>query len=500
MASELSNPFSANPPAPTAVPAPRYDDDDDILMDFEDETEQLATSGTTAPTPVGEAMALDPLNPPAEASPDDAVQPEKVYLYGVDNLNTAAVKSYASEHFPGHEARLEWIDDSSCCLVYATPELANAALTALTLPSHSPSILPPLVLRPAKSSPTYTPDASLQVRIARPTDRKERGARERSRYYLFHPEEDRGETRERQRRRPRRSEAADDRDYERRYYDAREHDRRRDRGEAAGYTDDMYDDDAGTRERRGVREGRSRSRSRTRRDRRSRSPGVYNTRDRDRSRSPRRNRGKELFPLDSAPRKEKKDLIPETKRAGMAAMDTILTAQPPSTTTVRNDNDLFAARMREKRELFPQESAPTQKRELFPQEPVPQQRKELFPQDSQRKELFPPPPRELFPSSSSTPSTSTFNPFSSTPSTSLASRITAPAPAAKSLADRINLSNPGSSNSNGDGGLQIKGAAAKMALANNDVFAQKMLASKGEGLAGAGRRRGGGRRRAEEMF
>lgn len=69
---------------PFAPPVPTYDNDDDILMDYEDD-EPTTTTTATAAAP-SEAMAIDSLNPPAEASVSDELQPEKIYLHGVDNV------------------------------------------------------------------------------------------------------------------------------------------------------------------------------------------------------------------------------------------------------------------------------------------------------------------------------------------------------------------------------------------------------------------------------
>lgn len=79
-------------------------------------------------------------------------------------------------------------------LVYNTPEDALGALGALQTVVQE---LPIFTLRPAKSASTH-PDSHLEVRIATQNDRKVKGARDRSRYYLFHPEEDRQEKLERQ--------------------------------------------------------------------------------------------------------------------------------------------------------------------------------------------------------------------------------------------------------------------------------------------------------------
>lgn len=53
-----------------------------------------------------------------------------------------------------------------------------------------------LIFRNAKNSETHTA-ARLRVRVAKDTDKKQKGARERSRFYLFNPEYDRAEQAER---------------------------------------------------------------------------------------------------------------------------------------------------------------------------------------------------------------------------------------------------------------------------------------------------------------
>lgn len=78
-------------------------------------------------------------------------------------------------------------------LVYDLPATALAALEAFS----ESAVDSPLTLRLAKPALSH-PESRLEVRIARADDRKEPGARERSRFYLFHPEEDRFEQKERQ--------------------------------------------------------------------------------------------------------------------------------------------------------------------------------------------------------------------------------------------------------------------------------------------------------------
>ena len=82
------------------------------------------------------------------------------------------------------------------------------------------------------------PASMLMLRIAQVGDRKRKGARDASRYYLLHPEEDPTE-------RMRQEFANGHGDYKRRRYDAREHRRRKDgdqNGDNIDFTASMYDD------------------------------------------------------------------------------------------------------------------------------------------------------------------------------------------------------------------------------------------------------------------
>lgn len=365
--------------------------------------------------------------------------------------------------------RLDWIDDTSLNAVYETPALAMAALAALSLP-ESPEELPLLQLRPTKSF-SQSPDSRLSARISKPSDRKEPGARERSRYYLFHPEEDRAEKFERERR-ERRSRPRNDRsreperergDYSRRYYDSREDGARRRNDE---YTEDMYDDAPKLQRSR----SRSRSRSPDRHNSRrySRSPPSRRSRPelfhRRRSRSPRRD--VELFPAKRSRSLSQhgppKELFPERTRGSSAAMDNVRPAptQPPP------------------RELFPTRAPAATERELFPERVVVQ---DLF-ASRPSKELFP----QRTHSSALSHTTTQQKPRS------LAERIKIPP---KSLAERISL--PASS-------TPSSSSPSPIMQPGDDLFAHKMMSSKGEGLMsdnmiGGGRRRRG-RKKADEFM
>ncbi|KAK6361241.1 hypothetical protein TWF730_004983 [Orbilia blumenaviensis] len=239
-----------------------------ISLDTEmlDEDEVMAMEGASGPAD----FALEtPVN--TQPPPDDVV-PNKVHLRGLDSMSSDDVKTWIAGHFPEPTVeKLEWIDDTSLNLVYKDEETAVAALGALSTDIGRQSR--PWELREAKSSADF-PLARLDIRLAFVTDKKEKGARERSRYYLFHPEEDRVEQLEK-RKREQEKERRERREYRKRDYD----DKYRDgsRGENQDWDDrrrsrSRYDDEENRRreplelfpgggavERRGGRRSRSRS-------------------------------------------------------------------------------------------------------------------------------------------------------------------------------------------------------------------------------------------------
>ena len=103
--------------------------------------------------------------------------------------------------------------------------------------------MPPLQTVPAKSFPSQ-PHTTLELRLAVVGDRKQNGARERSRFYLLNPEHD---PTERQRRGGHRGgNSYRDRDnsgYRSQRYDEHEHRKRRDGDEELGLDPSLYDDD-----------------------------------------------------------------------------------------------------------------------------------------------------------------------------------------------------------------------------------------------------------------
>jgi hypothetical protein len=173
---------------------------------------------------------------------------DKLHVRGLDNLSSGDVKQFAGEHFPLDEfERIEWVDDTSANLIYATAQAASEALHALT-DSQAIAIHPNDIhltqLRPAKRI-SHKPDSNLFIRQATTIDVKKKGAHQVSRYYLFNPEQDpRERKRQQQHQQPRRGAGRRGSDggseYRRRQFDDREHKRRR---EDTSYSANMYDDD-----------------------------------------------------------------------------------------------------------------------------------------------------------------------------------------------------------------------------------------------------------------
>lgn len=159
-------------------------------------------------------------------------------------MNPDDVKAYLSAHFGGGTfQRIEWIDDTSANLLFASESSAQEALVALAaVEIADPTQLPPLESLPAKSYGAK-PTAAIQVRFAVVSDKKVKGAAERSRFYLLHPEYDPEERRRREGRDNRRYRDRDgDRGFGR---DRRGSGRRRDDDDDEPETFDasLYDDD-----------------------------------------------------------------------------------------------------------------------------------------------------------------------------------------------------------------------------------------------------------------
>jgi hypothetical protein len=188
---------------------------------------------------------------PAIYTEDPALEPQwnKVHIRGVDDFHTNDILSFAHDHFVHNrddiDVHVQWIDDTAANICFRDSETAKQAhLAFLNTPITQEELEnSPFQLRTAKPL-TTRPGSMLVVRVAQAQDRKQRGARDASRYYLLHPGEDPTE-------KPRRDFAngrggrEDNGDYRRRRFDDREHRRRRDNDHDAGGQDfsaNMYDD------------------------------------------------------------------------------------------------------------------------------------------------------------------------------------------------------------------------------------------------------------------
>ncbi|KAI0532956.1 hypothetical protein GGR58DRAFT_522221 [Xylaria digitata] len=138
---------------------------------------------------------------PGEIDDDtDARCPSKVFIKGLDVMNPNDVKAYFAQHCSDSDLileRIEWIDDNSANLLFASENTASQALAALAAdPILDASQLPSRHLLRAKPFSTR-PEIILQVRPALESDRKQAGAASRSRFYLLNPEYDPEERRRR---------------------------------------------------------------------------------------------------------------------------------------------------------------------------------------------------------------------------------------------------------------------------------------------------------------
>ncbi len=172
--------------------------------------------------------------------------PEKIHLRGLENLTSKDITAFVNEYSAHPFDRIEWIDDTSANINYASSELALEALQSFVLPEHATSSASSLDSIPAKSFPGL-PNTQLQVRLAVVGDKKQPGARDRSRFYLLNPEHD---PHERRRDSGERSGGRDIRrfrdreeDYKRSYH---ERDNGRQRRRTPDFDASLYDDDQAT--------------------------------------------------------------------------------------------------------------------------------------------------------------------------------------------------------------------------------------------------------------
>lgn len=162
-------------------------------------------------------------------------------------MHTNDILAFVHDYFSeaGDDVHVQWIDDTSANIVFKdNPTAKQAHISFLAFPVTIDELTNnPFDLRAAKQL-SSRPSSSLLVRVAQQGDRKRKGAREASRYYLMHPDQDPTERM--------RKEFENTRgDYRRRRFDDRELHRRRGAGRyqdpsnfdpTADFSANMYDD------------------------------------------------------------------------------------------------------------------------------------------------------------------------------------------------------------------------------------------------------------------
>ncbi|KAI1005451.1 hypothetical protein K3495_g2769 [Podosphaera aphanis] len=177
------------------------DIDMDLDIDYNEDTAVNDNEARSSLSAVHNDSEEEPiLSPPNNTSEPNFLDPvpQKVYLRGLDHLTTDDIKSFAAQYYDIHKpSYVEWINDISANLVYSSSEIALDALksfAAADIPDKSNSSV--LQTVPAKPFPHY-PLTKLEIRLAVLGDKKQAGARERSRFYLLNPEYDPAERRKR---------------------------------------------------------------------------------------------------------------------------------------------------------------------------------------------------------------------------------------------------------------------------------------------------------------
>ncbi|KIW83432.1 hypothetical protein Z517_02677 [Fonsecaea pedrosoi CBS 271.37] len=227
--------------------------DIDIDMDMDDQGPplddefELEEGEEPSFVPSGAPAATDSSNIiPAIYTEDPALEPQwtKVHIRGVDEMHTSDILAFVHDHFSevGDNVHVQWIDDTSANICFNDSDTAKRAQLAFVANSVTIEELTnnPFELRATKQLASR-PGSMLVVRVAQQGDRKKKGARDASRYYLMHPDQD---PTERMRKEFENSRG----DYRRRKFDDRELYRRRrdnDRAngdDAGGFSASMYDD------------------------------------------------------------------------------------------------------------------------------------------------------------------------------------------------------------------------------------------------------------------
>ena len=131
----------------------------------------------------------------------DGLRPNALYLQGspITHLPTNNIFAY-SRHFGSNPVGLEWIDDSSCVLIFATTAACRTALSAFSKTAGEEPDFDGCITAKPIPLPVWPPEARINkslgvteglegrllVRIARMDDKKVRGAAKRSAFYQKH--------------------------------------------------------------------------------------------------------------------------------------------------------------------------------------------------------------------------------------------------------------------------------------------------------------------------
>jgi len=80
-----------------------------------------------------EGMDEDDAEGEKDAADDEAVRPNAIHLYGVDSMSTREIMEYLGNYAPSW---VEWINDSSCNVVFEDEPSANRVLHMFSLPDE----------------------------------------------------------------------------------------------------------------------------------------------------------------------------------------------------------------------------------------------------------------------------------------------------------------------------------------------------------------------------
>lgn len=146
------------------------------------------------------------VEPVLDEQAEDPVRSEAVYIRGVDNLSSREIKKYLDHYLKDTVAsadqrintfHLEWIDDSSVNVVCEDQQAGSRALIILS--EDYDDSMSTTTERPGKTF--YFEDSEVPqgeeenfkffLRASLKQDKKEKNAKEKSRYYLLHGEPDR---------------------------------------------------------------------------------------------------------------------------------------------------------------------------------------------------------------------------------------------------------------------------------------------------------------------